>query len=40
LTFRSEGGLWEEFHFSNPERAERFQEAWNAFVVSFGRLPA
>jgi hypothetical protein len=35
LTLKSESGLWEEFQFSNPERMERFLQAWNAFVSSF-----
>jgi len=37
LTFKSETGLWEAFHFSNPERMERFVKSWNAFVASFDR---
>jgi hypothetical protein len=35
-TLTSNTGLWEEFHFSNPERLQRFVEALNAFVSSFG----
>ena len=34
LALKSEKGLWEEFHVSNPERLVRFL---NAFVASFGR---
>jgi DNA-directed RNA polymerase subunit RPC12/RpoP len=33
--FRSETGLWEEFHFSNSDRLDRFSKSWNAFVGSF-----
>jgi len=36
LCFKSEHGLCEEFHFSNPERLDRFVKEWNAFVSSFG----
>jgi len=36
LTLKSDSGLWEEFHFSNPERVARFVEALNVFVASFG----
>jgi len=35
LTLKSASGLWEEFQFSNPERLQRFLEAWNSFVSSF-----
>ena len=35
LTLKSDTGLWEKFHFSNPERMERFVKSWNAFVASF-----
>ncbi len=35
LTLKSETGLWEEFHFSNPERLARFEKSWKAFVASF-----
>jgi hypothetical protein len=35
LTFKSDTGLWEKFHFSNPERMVRFVKSWNAFVASF-----
>jgi hypothetical protein len=35
LTLKSEGGLWEEFHFSNPERLVQFLKAFNVFVSSF-----
>jgi hypothetical protein len=33
--FKSETGLWEEFHFSNSDRLDRFSKSWNAFVASF-----
>jgi hypothetical protein len=36
LALKSDKGLWEEFHFSNPERLVRFLNAFNAFVSSFG----
>jgi hypothetical protein len=36
LVLKSEKGLWEEFHVSNPERLVRFLNAFNAFVASFG----
>ncbi len=36
LALKSEKGLWEEFHISNPERMVRFLNAFNAFVASFG----
>ncbi len=36
LALKSEKGLWEEFHVSNPERLVRFLNAFNAFVGSFG----
>jgi hypothetical protein len=32
-TLKSNTGLWEEFHFSNPERLQRFVEALKAFVI-------
>lgn len=35
LSFKSASGLWEEFQFSDPSRAERFAKAWNGFVTSF-----
>jgi hypothetical protein len=35
LTLKSESGLWEEFHFSNPDRLAQFLKAFNAFVSSF-----
>lgn len=35
LTLKSETGLWEEFHFSNPDRLAHFVESWSAFVGSF-----
>jgi hypothetical protein len=37
LTFTSPSGLHEEFQISNPELAERFARAWNAFQSSFAR---
>lgn len=36
LALKSEKGLWEEFHVSNPERLVRFLNAFHAFVASFG----
>jgi len=36
ITLRSDTGLWEEFQFSSPERLQRFLEAWDKFVASFG----
>ncbi len=35
LALKSEKGLWEEFHVSNPERLVRFINAFNALVASF-----
>ena len=35
LTLKSDSGLWEVFHFSNPDRLQYFQKAWNIFVESF-----
>lgn len=35
LTLKSEGGLWEEFHFSNCDRMVRCLTALNAFTSSF-----
>lgn len=35
LTLKSDSGLWEEFHFSNPECLTRFVKSWNTFVASF-----
>jgi hypothetical protein len=37
LALKSEKGLWEEFHVSNPERLVRFLNSFNAFVSSFTR---
>lgn len=37
LTLKSDSGLWEEYVFSNPERLENFQEAFNKFAESFGK---
>ena len=34
LTLKTENGLWEEYFFSNVERAECFVKALNAFQVS------
>jgi hypothetical protein len=34
-TFKSASGLWEEFHFSNPERLFEFAKSLTAFVSSF-----
>ena len=36
LALRSDKGLWEEFHVSNPERLVQFLNAFSAFVASFG----
>ena len=36
LTLKSPSGLWKEFQFTNPERLQKFLEAFNAFVISFG----
>jgi hypothetical protein len=36
IVFKSATGLWEEFQFSNADRAERFAKSWNAFGQSFG----
>jgi hypothetical protein len=36
LSLKSDSGLWEEFHFSNPDRLDQFVRAWKAFVSSFG----
>jgi hypothetical protein len=38
LVLKSEKGLWEEFHVSQPERMVRFLSAFNAFVASFGTI--
>jgi hypothetical protein len=35
VTLKSQNGLWEEFHFSNPDRMVRFLAALNAFTSSF-----
>lgn len=35
LTLKSNTGLWEKFHFSNPERLEHFAKSWTLFVASF-----
>jgi hypothetical protein len=37
LTLKSDGGLWEEYLFSNFERLEKFDKALNRFVESFGK---
>jgi len=34
-SLKSTAGLWEEFLLSNPERLQKFLEAWNGFVSSF-----
>jgi hypothetical protein len=36
LTLTSQGGLWEEFQFSNPEHLIQFLKALDAFISSFG----
>jgi hypothetical protein len=36
LSLKSDSGLWEEFHFSSPDRLDQFVRAWKAFVSSFG----
>ena len=35
LTLKSDTGLWEKFHFSNPDAMGLFLKSWNAFVTSF-----
>ena len=35
VVLKSENGLWEEFHFSNPQRLINFLNALNAFTSSF-----
>jgi hypothetical protein len=35
LTLKSETGLWEEFHCSNPDRLKRFLNSWTEFRQSF-----
>lgn len=35
VTFRGNTGLWEEFHFSNPQKMLNFVNALNAFTSSF-----
>jgi hypothetical protein len=37
VTFKSASGLWEEFHFSNPERVTRFLASFDGFVASFAK---
>lgn len=37
---KSEGGLWEEFQFSNTESLMSFLNSMNAFVASFARATA
>ena len=39
LELRSGSGLWEEFHFSNPEKMCSFIDAFNVFTSSFLALP-
>jgi len=38
VTLKSQNGLWEEFHFSNPDRMARFLAALNAFTSSFDAI--
>jgi len=38
VTFRSNNGLWEEFHFSNPQKMWKFSEALRAFKLSFAAI--
>lgn len=35
VTLKNESGLWEEFHFSNPQRLVTFLESLNNFTSSF-----
>ncbi len=35
VTLKSQNGLWEEFHFSNPQKMMNFLQALNAFTSSF-----
>src|SRR5208283_2253473 len=37
VILKSEGGLWEEFQFSSPERLMSFLNSLNAFVASFAK---
>src|SRR5258708_17391395 len=39
VTLKSDNGLWEEFHFSNPQRLLNFLNALNAFTSSFAGIP-
>jgi hypothetical protein len=38
VALKSENGLWEEFHFSDPQRLLRFTTALHAFTASFDRM--
>jgi hypothetical protein len=40
LSLKSNGGLWEEFQFSNVERVAQFLQSWNKFVESFDATSA
>lgn len=35
ISFKSDNGLWEEFHFSDFQRLVNFLNAWNDFAASF-----
>jgi hypothetical protein len=39
VTLKSQNGLWEEFHFSNPQKMLNFLNALNAFTASFAAVP-
>ncbi len=39
LSLRSDSGLWEEFHLSNPEKMYLFTNAFRVFTSSFLALP-
>jgi uncharacterized protein DUF4236 len=38
VTLKSDNGLWEEFHFSNPQKLFNFLNALNAFTGSFAAV--
>jgi hypothetical protein len=39
VTLKSHNGLWEEFHFSDPQKMLNFLNAFNAFTASFTSTP-
>jgi hypothetical protein len=38
LTLKTDSGLWEEFHFSKPDRMVNFLIAFNTFTASFAAI--